>query len=111
MEKLQAKGELDEEELRALEMDVTGKVQHPVSSHYHTKVSRRLDHARIMAWCKAGSYPGPSRGSISVLYASQSANYSKQVVDNVLKEPNQPDVVLYNRARVSPLSPLFLEFS
>jgi len=79
--------------------------------HYYAKVSRRLDHARIMAWCKAGSYPGPSRGSISVLYASQSANYSKQVVDNVLKEPNQPDVVLYNRARVSPLSPLFLEFS
>jgi hypothetical protein len=28
MEKLQAKGELGEEELRALEMDVTGKVRH-----------------------------------------------------------------------------------
>jgi len=27
MEKLQAKGELDEEELRALEQDVTGKVR------------------------------------------------------------------------------------
>jgi hypothetical protein len=28
MEKLQAKGEVDEEELRALEMDVTGKVNY-----------------------------------------------------------------------------------
>ena len=30
MERLQAKGELAEPELRALEMDVTGKVQRPV---------------------------------------------------------------------------------
>jgi hypothetical protein len=29
MEKLQAKGEVDEDELRALEMDVTGKVVSP----------------------------------------------------------------------------------
>ena len=40
MERLQAKGELAEPELRALEMDVTGKVQHPVSlpSHYHSDI-------------------------------------------------------------------------
>jgi hypothetical protein len=31
MEKLQAKGEVDEEELRALEMDVTGKVHYSMS--------------------------------------------------------------------------------
>ena len=30
MERLQAKGELAEPELRALEMDVTGKVRHPL---------------------------------------------------------------------------------
>ena len=51
MEKLQARGELGEEELRALEEDVTGKVR-PLLAF----VSRELcahqaspDHARVMA--------------------------------------------------------------
>lgn len=39
MERLQAKGEVAEGELRALEMDVTGKVQHFVS---HFSIIRTL---------------------------------------------------------------------
>jgi len=65
MEKLQAKGEVDEEELRALEMDVTGKIM-------------------------LASWRGARLEVVRVL---------REVVDNVLKEPNQSDVVLYNRAR------------
>jgi hypothetical protein len=53
-----------------------------------------------MAWCEAGSCSGPSRGSAFALQINKSADCHNQVVDNVLKEPNQPDVVLYNRARV-----------
>ncbi|KAG6898326.1 hypothetical protein C0992_011918 [Termitomyces sp. T32_za158] len=65
MEKAQAKGELGEEELRALEMDVTGKIM-------------------------LASWRGARLEVVQVL---------REVVDNVLKEPGQPDVVLYNRAK------------
>jgi hypothetical protein len=36
-----------------------------------------------------------------VSHVGQPTERPQKVVDNVLKEPNQPDVVLYNRARVS----------
>ncbi|KAG6850563.1 hypothetical protein H0H93_011762 [Arthromyces matolae] len=65
MEKAQAKGELGEEELRALEMDVTGKIM-------------------------LASWRGARLEVVQVL---------REVVDNVLKEPGQPDTVLYNRAK------------
>ncbi|PPQ64782.1 hypothetical protein CVT24_007868 [Panaeolus cyanescens] len=65
MEKAQAKGELGEEELRALEMDVTGKIM-------------------------LASWRGARLEVIQVL---------REVVDNVLKEPGQPDIVLLNRAK------------
>ena len=39
MERLQAKGELAEEELRALEEDVTGKVRPPLYSLYALSLS------------------------------------------------------------------------
>ncbi|KAJ7442268.1 X-domain of DnaJ-containing-domain-containing protein [Mycena latifolia] len=65
MEKQQAKGELGEDELRALEMDVTGKI--------------------LLA-----SWRGARLEVVQVL---------RGVVDNVLKDPDASDVVLYNRAK------------
>ncbi|KAJ3513606.1 hypothetical protein NLJ89_g2855 [Agrocybe chaxingu] len=65
MEKAQAKGELGEEQLRALEMDVTGKIM-------------------------LASWRGARLEVIQVL---------REVVENVLKEPGQPEVVLINRAK------------
>lgn len=65
MEKAQAKGDVNEEELRALEMDMTGKIM-------------------------LASWRGARLEVTQVL---------REVVDNVLKEPGQSDVVLYNRAK------------
>jgi len=65
MEKAQAKGELNEEDLRALEMDVTGKIM-------------------------LASWRGARLEVIQVL---------REVVDNVLKEPEQSEQVLINRAK------------
>ncbi|RXW21661.1 hypothetical protein EST38_g4187 [Candolleomyces aberdarensis] len=65
MERAQAKGDIPEEELRALEMDVTGKI--------------------LLA-----SWRGARLEVVTVL---------REVVDNVLKEPGQPDLVLYHRAK------------
>ncbi len=39
MEKLQLRGEVAEEELRAIEEDVTGKVRHPKDSTYTLPLS------------------------------------------------------------------------
>ncbi|KAJ7180703.1 X-domain of DnaJ-containing-domain-containing protein [Mycena filopes] len=65
MEKQQAKGEIGEEELRALEMDVTGKIM-------------------------LASWRGARLEVVQVL---------RGVVDNVLKDPEASDLVLYNRAK------------
>ncbi|KAH9479423.1 putative J domain-containing protein C4H3.01 [Psilocybe cubensis] len=65
MEKAQAKGDVGEEELRALEMDVTGKIM-------------------------LASWRGARLEVIQVL---------REVIDNVLKEPGQPEAVLVNRAK------------
>jgi len=60
MEKAQAKGEVAEAELRALEMDVTGKVSRHKAIFFMTPhFLACLDHARFLAWCKTGSYSGP----------------------------------------------------
>ncbi|KAF5362077.1 hypothetical protein D9756_002289 [Leucocoprinus leucothites] len=65
MEKVQLKGEAGEEELKALEMDMTGKM--------------------LLA-----SWRGARLEVIQVL---------REVVDNVLKDPSVPDVVILNRAK------------
>jgi len=65
MEKAHAKGDVGEEELRALEMDVTGKLM-------------------------LASWRGARLEVIQVL---------REVVENVLKEPGQPETVLINRAK------------
>ncbi|TFY50390.1 hypothetical protein EVJ58_g11069, partial [Rhodofomes roseus] len=65
MEKLQAKGEIPEDELRALEEDVTGKIM-------------------------LASWRGTRFEVVQVL---------REVVDNLLKDPEASDQVLYNRAR------------
>ncbi|KAF7308479.1 J domain-containing protein [Mycena chlorophos] len=69
MEKQQAKGELGEEELRALEMDVTGKIM-------------------------LASWRGARLEVVQVL---------RTVVDNVLKDPEASDAVLFNRAKARSL--------
>ncbi|EPT02931.1 hypothetical protein FOMPIDRAFT_1022583 [Fomitopsis schrenkii] len=65
MEKLQAKGEIPEDELRALEEDVTGKIM-------------------------LASWRGTRFEVVQVL---------REVVDNVLKDHDASDQVLYHRAR------------
>ena len=53
MEKLQAKGELGEAELRALEIDVTGRVMQPL---YQVQIClpdlETVDHVGFVAWNK-----------------------------------------------------------
>lgn len=66
MERLQAKGEIAEEELRALEEDVTGKVGSfaiqfrrfcdKIRSHAYILHS---DHASLVAWYAVRSCPSP----------------------------------------------------
>ncbi|KAJ8588286.1 DnaJ-domain-containing protein, partial [Rhizopogon salebrosus TDB-379] len=65
MERLQAKGEVDEDELRALEQDVTGKIM-------------------------LASWRGTRFEVVQVL---------REVVDNVLKDKDVSDQVLFNRAK------------
>ncbi|KAF7309826.1 J domain-containing protein [Mycena indigotica] len=65
MEKQQAKGEIGEEELRALEMDVTGKIM-------------------------LASWRGARLEVVQVL---------RTVIDNVLKDPEASETVLFNRAK------------
>ncbi len=84
MEKAQAKGEIAEEELRALEMDVTGKVRiinYPKSDTYFST-------------CRSCSLRGEVPGW-------RSFRSLREVLDNVLKEPGVPEEVLMNRAKVT----------
>ena len=68
MEKAQAKGDVAEEELRALEMDVTGKVRSN-KRIYNCRRNKTLivrfglfiGHACFMAGCSFGGRPGPPR--------------------------------------------------
>jgi acyl-coenzyme A thioesterase PaaI-like protein len=71
MEKAQAKGEIAEDQLRALEMDVTGKVCHrclllrlETGYSFGSFLFALLDHACFMAWCTVGSHPGSSGGML-----------------------------------------------
>ena len=66
MERAQAKGEVAEAELRALEMDVTGKVSilvYPLFFFFHDTFPGCLDHARFLARCTSRSYSSPPRGT------------------------------------------------
>ena len=61
MEKLQAKGEIPEEELKALELDMTGKVRglsHPASVDTYNL----LDHACVVARHSLRGYASPTGG-------------------------------------------------
>ena len=104
MERLQAKGELDEEELRALEMDVTGKVWHSICRF--TIILMLIGQIMLASWRGARlEVIQVLREVVPICVAlNQATECHEQVVDNVLKESNQSDVVLYNRARVRFLS-------
>ncbi|KAF4593859.1 hypothetical protein EYR40_008653 [Pleurotus pulmonarius] len=84
MEKLQAKGEVAEEELRALEMDMTGK-----DTVLIFPFARNADF-NVRLQIMLASWRGARLEVTQVL---------REVVDKVLKEPGVPDVVLVNRAR------------
>lgn len=84
MEKMQAKGEIDEEELKAMEMDVTGKVG---ARSYHHSVKAAQSVVQIML----ASWRGARLEVVQVL---------REVLDQVLKEPGAKDEVLLNRAKV-----------
>ena len=87
MERVQAKGDVAEEELKALEMDVTGKVTQRYNIGF---TSILLTTFKIML----ASWRGARFEVVQVL---------RDVVDNVLHEKGASDAVLFNRAKVTPL--------
>lgn len=71
----------------------------------HMDLTSHVDHARILAWSSSGSHSGSSWGTEEIQFIHLFQNLRPwQVVDSVLKEPGQPDAVLYNRAKVHYLS-------
>lgn len=94
MDRLLAKGEVPEEEMRALEMDVTGKIM--LASWRGT----RFEVVQVLREVSLETL---------ALLKNQSRVFtpvSLQVVDNVLKDHSVSDQILYNRAKV----PLYLHF-
>jgi hypothetical protein len=83
MEKLQAKGEVTEEELRALEQDMTGKVRvacHvsswiPVILFAKSVYSRTADLTRILAGNPLRSCPSVTRGELFACLVGHSTNH------------------------------------
>lgn len=86
MEKLQAKGEVAEEELKALEMDVTGKIMLASWRGARLEVTQVLREVGNEAWA-----------TTTVLKCKL------QVVDRVLREPGASEALLVNRAKVRAL--------
>ena len=85
MERLAAKGEIPEEELRALEEDVTGKIM--LASWRGT----RFEVVQVLR-----------EVSLTIFLNSKinaHVNILPQVVDKVLKEPGISELTLYNRAK------------
>lgn len=99
MEKLQAKGELGEEELRALEEDVTGKVGH-TTFFSDGRLTRHTDHACLLARDPLRGFASSPRGMCSEQPLQRIFLSLAQVVDRVLKESGVSDQILYNRAKV-----------
>ena len=85
MERLQAQGEVPEEELRALEEDVTGRVRNPFAQRPSFKLIRSCDKIMLASW------RGTRFECVQVL---------REVCDKVLKDPEASDTVLVNRAKV-----------
>ena len=67
MEKAQAKGDVGEEELRALEMDVTGKVGLKMTTVPNQSTNCFIAHARFMARRASGGRPSSSRGLLLLI--------------------------------------------
>jgi hypothetical protein len=83
MEKLQEKGDLAEEELRALEMDVTGKVR-------STSILELPSSSHSLFQIMLASWRGTRFEVTQVL---------REVCDRVLKEHGVSETVLLNRAK------------
>ena len=105
---MQTRGDSSEEELRALEMDVTGKVAILdficLSRTYVPPPSsfRYCSHRGVVhVWKSSKCYEryGTELATSHHVHHVQILRLH-QVVDKVLKEPDQADQVLYNRAKV-----------
>lgn len=107
MERLQAKGDVAEDELRALEEDMTGKV---MISATHVLASNLLRDALLCRFC---SHPGAGLASKSCKCFERQVNHlihmrlfdtsahADQVVDHVLKDREASEQTLVNRAKVN----------
>jgi len=83
IERAQLKGDTSEEELKALEIDVTGKIMLASWRGTRFEVIQVLREVRFALVCKSDLY-----------------TYTRiQVVDNVLKDHKTNDQELYHRAR------------
>ena len=103
MERLQAKGEVTEEVLHAMEEDMTGKVQ--ATSYFMYSHNNLALHLQILL----ASWRGTRFEVVQVLrevnHFSTRESFGglidfHQVVDNVLKDREVSDQVLINRAKV-----------
>ena len=104
MEKLQAKGEVGEEEMRALEIDVTGKVSDSIWAFSATQLCIDLFPTRL---CWHHGVEPDSRWSkyseklVALSFSTSSLTMRiTQVCDHVLKDREASDVMLLNRAKV-----------
>jgi len=88
MEKVQLKGEAGEEELKALEMDMTGKMLLASWRGARLEVIQVLREVQLLLMHSV----------------AESLNFSLslfKVVDQVLKDPSANDSIILNRAKVS----------
>ena len=90
IERAQLKGEASEEELKALEIDMTGKIMLASWRGTRFEVVQVLREVRV-------SHHTLCFSAHSITHST--CAYRIQVVDHVLKEPNVSDKELYNRAR------------
>ncbi|KAL4065915.1 X-domain of DnaJ-containing-domain-containing protein [Scleroderma citrinum] len=84
MERLQAKGEVDEDEVRALEEDMTGKI---------LLASWRGTRFEVVQVLREASQPSHSSFALTLLSSAD------QVVDHVLKDREASEQTLVNRAK------------
>ena len=91
IERAQLKGEASEEELKALEIDMTGKIM--LASWRGT----RFEVVQVLREVRVSHHHTLCFSAHSITHST--CAYRIQVVDHVLKEPNVSDKELYNRAR------------
>ena len=95
MEKLQARGEIPEDELKALELDMTGRVPKFSCLSFVSRSDRRIvDHARLVAGDTIRSYAGAAR---SLRQSSQGSICSRKCPDESSKGSSIRESVIFSR--------------